>query len=425
MAMCLNKVLVALMIVLGIAGVSAAEEAKGKKTDLEGTWKAVKEDSAVKMLKFTGNRFEATIGGNVYSGTFKLRNDENPLQIDMKISKTPVEKHQGKTTLGIYEFQDVPMKIPQLCVAAFAALALTGVAEAQKTKSSEKTTAKKGEKSKPKKKKAVKLPFKTMKENMGYAIGFNFSRRLVADLKRQGLKVNQKGLDKALQISDDTVADMKKQGLDLDKKQLHAGFATGISGGKSVMSDEQLGSVFQEIQKIMLARAQKQREEQMKAQIEARKKQMARLKVLADKNKKEGQLFLAKNAKKKGVKTTKSGLQYEVIKEGKGKSPKASDTVVTHYRGTFLDGTEFDSSVKRGTPAEFGVSEVIKGWTEALQLMKVGSKWKLYIPSYLAYGPNGSRSGRIGPNATLVFEIELISVKKTPEKKESPKSPKS
>jgi len=128
------------------------------------------------------------------------------------------------------------------------------------------------------------------------------------------------------------------------------------------------------------------------------------------KNKKEGAEFLEQNKKRSGVVTLPSGLQYEVIAEGKGKSPKADQTVETNYRGTLIDGTEFDSSEKHGGPASFKMTQVIAGWTEALQRMKVGSKWKLYIPPQLAYGDRGA-SGVIGPNATLVFEIELLSIK--------------
>jgi FKBP-type peptidyl-prolyl cis-trans isomerase FklB len=120
--------------------------------------------------------------------------------------------------------------------------------------------------------------------------------------------------------------------------------------------------------------------------------------------------FLMENKAKEGVKTLESGLQYKVIKEGTGKTPKLTDTVSTHYRGTLLDGTEFDSSYKRNEPAEFPVSGVIKGWTEALQLMKEGAKWVLYVPPKLAYGERGA-GGIIGPNETLIFEIELLKVK--------------
>src|SRR5437660_3029929 len=130
----------------------------------------------------------------------------------------------------------------------------------------------------------------------------------------------------------------------------------------------------------------------------------------AQKNASEGAKFLEENKKKEGVKTTASGLQYKVIKEGTGAQPKANDTVTVNYRGTLIDGTEFDSSYKRGQPATFPVSGVIKGWTEALQLMKSGSKYQLFIPAGLAYGDRGA--GRdIAPNSTLIFEVELLDVK--------------
>jgi FKBP-type peptidyl-prolyl cis-trans isomerase FkpA len=123
----------------------------------------------------------------------------------------------------------------------------------------------------------------------------------------------------------------------------------------------------------------------------------------------KGAQFLAENAKKEGVKVTPSGLQYKVITEGTGKSPAATDTVQVHYRGTLLDGTEFDSSYKRGNPATFGLNQVIPGWTEGVQLMKEGAKYQFVIPSKLAYGAAGA-GGRIGPNETLIFEIELLKV---------------
>lgn len=126
-------------------------------------------------------------------------------------------------------------------------------------------------------------------------------------------------------------------------------------------------------------------------------------------NRKNGEVFLTENAKREGIKVTESGLQYEVLESGKGDSPKASDNVEVHYTGKLVDGTVFDSSVERGVPASFGVTQVIPGWVEALQLMHEGDKWRLYIPSDLAYGPNGA-GGVIGPNMTLIFDVELLRV---------------
>ena len=132
------------------------------------------------------------------------------------------------------------------------------------------------------------------------------------------------------------------------------------------------------------------------------------MKKAGEKNKKEGEVFLAGNKKKEGVVTLPSGLQYKVIKNGNGKKPKLTDTVTTQYKGTLIDGTEFDSSYKRGQPASFQVNGVVAGWTEALQRMEEGAKWQLFVPAQLAYGERGA--GPIGPHATLIFEIELISV---------------
>jgi FKBP-type peptidyl-prolyl cis-trans isomerase FklB len=190
----------------------------------------------------------------------------------------------------------------------------------------------------------------------------------------------------------DIGTNFKRQSVDLDQKALAAGIADGLSGGKPLLTEDEVRKVLAQFQQQMAAKAQ----------------QLAQ--QLADKNQKEGEVFLAENKKKKGVITLPSGLQYRVITAGTGKIPKATDTVTTHYRGTLIDGTEFDSSYKRGEPASFPVNGVIKGWTEALQLMKVGSKWQLFIPSNLAYGPQGAGQV-IGPNATLIFEIELLSIK--------------
>lgn len=190
----------------------------------------------------------------------------------------------------------------------------------------------------------------------------------------------------------DIGTNFKRQSVDLDQKALAAGIADGLSGGKPLLTEDEVRTVLAQFQQQMAAKAQ------------------AMAQQLADKNQKEGEAFLAENKKKKGVITLPSGLQYRVITAGTGKIPKATDTVTTHYRGTLIDGTEFDSSYKRGEPASFPVNGVVKGWTEALQLMKVGSKWQLVIPSNLAYGPQGAGQV-IGPNATLIFEIELLSIK--------------
>ena len=137
---------------------------------------------------------------------------------------------------------------------------------------------------------------------------------------------------------------------------------------------------------------------------------LAPVSLMAESALEKGEKFLAENKTKEGVITTASGLQYKVLKEGSGKSPAATDTVVCHYRGTFLDGTEFDSSYKSGEPAEFPLDHVIRGWTEGVQLMKEGAKYQFFIPSNLAYGPRGA-GGVIGPDETLIFEVELIKIK--------------
>jgi FKBP-type peptidyl-prolyl cis-trans isomerase FklB len=178
----------------------------------------------------------------------------------------------------------------------------------------------------------------------------------------------------------------KKQSVDIDPDVLTRGIKDAISGGKSLLTEQEIQETMATFQKEMMAK-------------------------LGEKNKKEGEGFLAENKKKEGVKTLPSGLQYKVIKAGTGKKPKINDTVTTHYRGTLIDGTEFDSSYRRGQPVSFPVSGVIPGWTEALQLMEEGAKWQLFIPPILAYGERGM-GGVIGPDATLIFEIELISIQK-------------
>lgn len=191
-------------------------------------------------------------------------------------------------------------------------------------------------------------------------------------------------------------ANLKSQGIDIDPQVLARGIADVISGTKPAMSEDEVRATLQELQTNMQAKDSQQQE--------ANKQQ-------GDTNKKAGDAFLAANAKKPGIVTLPSGLQYKILKAGTGPKPKETDTVVTQYRGTLLDGSEFDSSYKRNEPAVFPCNGVIKGWTEALQLMPVGSKWQLFIPPQLAYGERGA-GDVIGPNQTLIFEVELVSIKK-------------
>jgi len=189
-------------------------------------------------------------------------------------------------------------------------------------------------------------------------------------------------------IGMDIGTNLKKQSIDIDSNILAKGVKDALAGTKPLLTE-------QEIQETMVA---------------FQKEMVAKQAEIGKKNKAEGEAFLAENKKKEGVKTLPSGLQYKVIKAGTGKKPKSTDTVTAHYRGTLINGTEFDSSYKRGQPATFPVSgNMIPGWTEALQLMEEGAKWQLFIPSNLAYGERGM-GGVIGPNATLIFEIELISI---------------
>ena len=185
----------------------------------------------------------------------------------------------------------------------------------------------------------------------------------------------------------------KSQSVDINPDILAKGVKDALSGSKSLMTEKEIQETMAAFQKEMNA------------------KQTERIKALAEKNKKDGEAFLAENKKKEGVKTTASGMQYKIIKAGNGAKPKATDTVAVNYRGTLIDGTEFDSSYKRGEPTSFPLNGIIPGWLEALQLMPVGSKWQLFLPPALAYGERGS--GReIGPNAALVFDVELLSINK-------------
>lgn len=181
----------------------------------------------------------------------------------------------------------------------------------------------------------------------------------------------------------------KEQGVAIDIASLTEAIKAAISGEKPKYSQEELMAAMQAFEASMQAKAATRGQEA----------------------KSKGDKFLADNGKKKGVTTTASGLQYEVIKAGDGPKPAATDKVNVHYHGTLIDGKVFDSSVERGMPITFGVQEVIKGWTEALQLMPVGSKWKIFIPSQLAYGEQGA-GGDIGPNEALIFEVELLGIVK-------------
>ena len=185
---------------------------------------------------------------------------------------------------------------------------------------------------------------------------------------------------------------LKSQSIDVNADSFSLGLKDALSGGKMLLTEEEIRESLSSLQKELM------------------EKQAEKNRLLGEKNKTEGEAFLAENKKKEGVITLPSGLQYKVIKEGTGKQPSADATVETNYRGTLIDGTEFDSSYKRGQPATFPVNGVIQGWTEALQLMKEGAKWQLFVPASLAYGERGA-GNVIGPNATLIFEVELISVK--------------
>jgi FKBP-type peptidyl-prolyl cis-trans isomerase len=211
-------------------------------------------------------------------------------------------------------------------------------------------------------------PFKTNKEKASYALGMNVGTSL------------------------------HRQSVDIDPDLFAQGLKDAMSGKKPLITEEEGRAALMELQN------------------EVRAQQAQKMKEEGDANKKDGDAFLAANKAKQGVVTLPSGLQYKILKEGTGPKPTATDTVKCNYTGTLINGTEFDSSAKHGGPAEFPVNGVIKGWTEALQLMPVGSKWQLFIPPDLAYGERGTPDGSIGPNSTLVFEVELVSIEqKKPE----------
>jgi len=210
----------------------------------------------------------------------------------------------------------------------------------------------------------------TRKQKFSYALGMNIGQGLGANLKKQSVQV--------------------------DPALVSQGLKDALAGTKTRLTEEE---------------------------AKVRKQQQEKAQEAAATNKKDGEAFLAENKSKEGVVTLPSGLEYKILTAGTGPKPAASDTVVCNYRGTLINGTEFDSSYKRGQPATFGVGQVIKGWTEALQLMPVGSKWQLVIPSSLAYGERGT-GAEIGPDATLIFEVELLSIKPKDEGKDQKKDDK-
>jgi FKBP-type peptidyl-prolyl cis-trans isomerase len=220
--------------------------------------------------------------------------------------------------------------------------------------------AKSGQAAAAKKPDAFEL--KTDKDKASYAIGMNIGQNL------------------------------RKQSEVIDATVVQRGMKDALAGDKTLMTEEEAKAAL------------------MTLQVSMRKKQEEQVQQMAETNKKDGDAFLAENKTKAGVVTLPSGLQYKILSEGTGPKPTAADSVVCNYKGTLLDGTEFDSSAKHGGPATFPVTGVIKGWTEALQLMPVGSKWQLFVPSDLAYGQRGAGGG-IAPNSTLIFEVELVSIK--------------
>ena len=207
---------------------------------------------------------------------------------------------------------------------------------------------------------AEKLELKEQKDKESYSLGYQFGQSLRA------------------------------QGLDMNLEAYASGIKDALGGKNPLLTREEMQKTVSELQQRMAA---------------ARRTE---LKEKAEKNLAEGKAFLEENKKKEGVTTLPSGLQYKILAEGSGKTPKASDQVTVNYKGTLINGTEFDNSYKRGTPATFQLNKVIKGWTEALQMMKGGSKWQIFIPPELGYGDRGA--GPVPPNSTLIFEVELISV---------------
>ncbi|MEW6660056.1 MAG: FKBP-type peptidyl-prolyl cis-trans isomerase [Thermodesulfobacteriota bacterium] len=216
---------------------------------------------------------------------------------------------------------------------------------------------------------------------------------LAAPANAAEIKELKTGKDKiSYGIGVGTAKNLKRQGIEVNTDAVVKGLQDELGGAKLLMTDAELQATMGQFQQELRQKL-----------IDAKKKEAAD-------NEKEGAAFLAQNKKEKGVVTRPSGLQYKIITAAKGKKPKETDTVEVNYKGTLINGTEFDSSYKRGQPATLKVKEIITGWREALTLMPVGSKWQLFVPPQLAYGERGA-GGEIGPNATLIFEVELLAIK--------------
>ena len=220
------------------------------------------------------------------------------------------------------------------------------------------------------KKEITKADLKTEDDNISYSLGFSMGSRFVRD------------------------------GLEINLEIFQEGMKDGFTGSKQVLTEEEMQKTMMALQQKMMAKRQTEH-----------MKEMEERKNLGEANKEKGEKFLEANKAKEGVITLESGLQYKILKKGTGASPKATDIVKCHYKGTTIDGKEFDSSYKRGEPATFALNKVIKGWTEGLQLMKEGGKWEFFIPPELAYGEMGS-GPHIGPNEVLIFEVELLGIEK-------------
>src|SRR5437762_10747962 len=228
-----------------------------------------------------------------------------------------------------------------------------------------------------------------MKSILLSAVALSFAVSVLAEEKPPQLKELKDKASYAIRLN--VGFNFKLQNVDVNQDAFTAGFKDALSGRKPLLSEQEVRDTMMAFEKDM----------------------QQKLTETAQKNAAEAEKFLAANKTKEGVKTTENGLQYKVLKEGSGAQPKSSDTVTVNYRGTLPDGTEFDSSYKRGQPASFPVAGVIKGWTEALQLMKVGSKFQLFIPSNLAYGERAV-SPDLSANSTLIFEVELLDAKPAP-----------